>query len=158
MRKEAKMLLCALIGAIAGTAVSGRILGKAADKVKKMSDKHLELYLLMNQWVAVKQEGKNLSDYFKRKGYQNIAIYGMGYIGQTLVKELKGTDIIVKYAIDKKANELCSDLPVITPDSVFPEVDVMVVTPVTFFNEIKKNLSGRGQCPIVSIKDLLYEI
>lgn len=152
------MLLCALIGAIAGTAVSGRILGKAADKVKKMSDKHLELYLLMNQWVAVKQEGKNLSDYFKRKGYQNIAIYGMGYIGQTLVKELKGTDIIVKYAIDKKANELCSDLPVITPDSVFPEVDVMVVTPVTFFNEIKKNLSSRGRCPIVSIKDLLYEI
>lgn len=158
MRKKANMLLCIFIGAIAGTAVSGRILGKAADKVKKMSDKHLELYLLMNQWVAVKQEGKNLSDYFRNKGYQNIAIYGMSYIGQTLVKELKGTDIIVKYAIDKKANELCSALQIITPDAVFTEVDVIVVTPVTFFDEIRHMLAGRVECPIVSVKDILYEI
>lgn len=56
---------------------------------------------MMNQWVKVKQEGKNLSQYFEANNYKNIAIYGMSYAGETLEDELKNTNTCVKYSIEK---------------------------------------------------------
>ena len=45
---------------IAGAGIMGIKTTKAAEKNKKISDKHLALFLMMNQWVKVKQEGKTL--------------------------------------------------------------------------------------------------
>ncbi len=47
------------------------------DKAKKkqlLSDKHLALFKMMNQWVKVKQEGKNIASFFEKNGYNKIAI------------------------------------------------------------------------------------
>lgn len=55
----------------------------------------------MNQWVKIKQEGKNLSEYFEESWYKRIAIYGMNYAGETLVDELKDIGITIAYGIDK---------------------------------------------------------
>ena len=63
--------------------------GEAEGKTRELAEKHLALFLMMNQWVKVKQEGKNLSCYFEKNGYKKIAIYGMSYAGETLLEELK---------------------------------------------------------------------
>ena len=56
MKKGLISVLSALIGASAGAVTVGKVTGEALDKAKSMSDKHLALFLMMNQWVKVKQE------------------------------------------------------------------------------------------------------
>lgn len=81
MKKGIISVLSALTGAAIGAGAVGKVASKATDKAQAMSDKHLALFFMMNQWVKVKQEGKNLSTYFSEKGYKTIAIYGMSYAG-----------------------------------------------------------------------------
>ena len=112
----------------------------------------------MNQWVKVKQEGKKLSTYFEQNGYKKIAIYGMSYAGETLVDELKDTGIEIVYGIDKRADSLYADIDIISIDDLRDDVDAIVVTAITFFDEIEEMLSEKVDCPIISLEDILYEV
>ena len=118
-----------------------------------MSEKHLALFLMMNQWVAVKQEGKNLADYFEKQGYKSIAVYGMSYAGERLLEELKGSDIQVQYGIDKNADNIYMDVNIVTMEDELKPVDAIVVTPIFFFDDIEEELSQKIDCPIISLED-----
>jgi hypothetical protein len=37
-------------------------------------------------------------------------------------------------------------------------VDAIVVTAITFFDEIEEKLSEKIDCPIISLDDILYEV
>ena len=113
---------------------------------------------MMNQWVKIKQEGKNLSTYFENKGYKRIAIYGMSYAGETLVDELKDTGIEVVYGIDQNADSIFADIDIVTMDDTLEDVDAVVVTAITFFGEIEEKLHGKLNCSIISLEDILYEV
>lgn len=162
MKKGILSVLSMIAGATAGAVVVAGVVGKKSgeklNKVTNMSDKHLSLYLMMNQWVKVKQEGKNLASYFEKNGYKKIAIYGMNYVGETLLEELKGTDVQVAYAIDKNADGIYTDVEVVTIDDTLDEVDAIIVTAITFFDEIEETLSEKVNCPIISLEDILYEV
>lgn len=158
MKKSVISILSALMGAAVGAGVSGKVIGDAVAKTKGMSDKHLSLFLMMNQWVKVKQEGKNLATYFEKAGYRDIAIYGMSYAGETLVDELKGTGITVAYGIDKCADSLYADVDIVTMEDDLKPVDAIVVTAITFYDEIMDELSLKADCPVISLEDILYEV
>lgn len=158
MKKSLISVLSAVTGAAVGAGAVGKKLSQKAKRAKFMSDKHLALFLMMNQWVKVKQEGKNLASYFEQNEYQKIAIYGMSYAGETLINELKGTNVSVAYGIDKKADSIYADVDVVSIDDDLAPVDVIVVTAITFFDEIEENLSEKLDCPIISLEDILYEV
>lgn len=152
------LLTGAAVGAAAGAVSVGKNAGEKINSRQELADKHLALYLMMNQWVKVKQEGKNLSFYFEKNGYKKIAIYGMNYVGETLLEELKGTGVEVAYAIDKNAERIYADIDVYTPDDDLGQVDAVVVTAITFFDEIEELLSDKTDCPVISLEDVLYEV
>ena len=158
MKKGVISVLSMLTGAVAGAGVVSKRSGEKINDFRNLSDKHLALYLMMNQWVKVKQEGKNLASYFEKNGYKKIAIYGMRYVGETLLSELKGTEVQVAYAIDRNADIIYSDIDVFTVDDELEQVDAIVVTAITFFDDIKENLSDKVSCPIISLEDILYEV
>lgn len=158
MKKLIKSVVLMLLGALVGISVAGKIGIDKIQKMRSMSNKHLALFLMMRQWVKVKQEGKNLADYFEKNRYGKIAVYGMGYVGETLIDELKKTGITVLYGIDRKVNSLCMDLKIVSIDEDLDEVDAIVVTPITFFDEIEKALSKKVSCPVISLEDVLYEV
>lgn len=155
MKKGLISILSGLVGAVIGAGTVGKITGKSLDKARNMSDKHLALFLMMNKWVKIKQEGKNLVSYFEKKGYKRIAIYGMSYAGETLIEELRGTDVQVAYGIDKNANSIYSEIDVSSVEDSLGDVDVVVVTAITFFEEIEQVLKTKVNCPIVSLEDIL---
>lgn len=157
MKKGIISVVSALVGAAAGAGAVGKVMAEGAEKSKNMSDKHLALFLMMNQWVKVKQEGKNLSEYFKKNDYKRIAVYGMSYAGQTLVDELKNTGIEVAYGIDRN-DSIYSDVEVCSMEDELGEVDAVVVTAITFFDDIEEKLSEKMDCPIISLEDVLYEV
>ena len=158
MKKVVVSALSTVIGAAVGTVVTGKEAQKTVNKTQKMSDKHLALFLMMNRWVEVKQDGKNLINYFHEKGYTSIAIYGMSYAGERLLYELKGSDIEVKCGIDQKADEIYTEVDMITPDDEIPQVDAVIVTSIYFFDEIKEKLEGVVDSPVISLEDVLYEV
>lgn len=158
MKKLIDMFITIFAGFVLGYLVCEKKVNAKIIQQKGQSDKHLSLYLLMNQWTKIKQEDKRISNYLLEKGYEKIAIYGMNYVGETLYRELNGTPIDVKYAIDKDYDKIFSDIEVLSPDDNLPEVDAMIVTPITCYEEIRDMLSDKVQCQILSIEDLLYEL
>ena len=162
MKKGMVSVLSMIAGGLAGAGAARKITGDKAKRYLAFADKHLALYLMMNQWVKVKQDGKNLVSYFEGHGYKRIVIYGMSYAGETLVNELKNSDIEIVYAIDQKKGiyPMYASLDIFTPDDTSPTVDVdaVVVTPITFFDEIEAKLSDKFTCPIISLEDILYEV
>lgn len=147
-----------IIGIGVGSKETSKALKKEINEKQDFSEKHLELFLLMNQWVKLKQEGKHLQDYFEKRGYRSIAIYGISYVGERLFEELKESDIDVKYGIDKKADGIYLELEIVTMNDDFEKVDAIVVTPIHYFEEIEEVLSNKIDCPIISIEDIVYEL
>lgn len=129
---------------------------KKVNKYKLLAEKHLQIMQSMNQWLLLKQEGRTIEDYFRKLGYKRIAIYGMSYLGERLYHELKNLGIDVAYAIDKNADMIYGDIDVFEPDVELYHVDAVVVTAITFFDEIKEELSAKVNCPIVSLNDILF--
>lgn len=128
---------------------------KKQEKQRQLADKHLLLYLLMNKWVEYKQEGKNISHYLELQGYNTIAIYGMNYVGETLLRELRGTDIKVAYAIDKDASYINADCEIYSPYEDVERVDALIVTPIFYYEQIKREMSIKMSCPIISIEEII---
>lgn len=158
MKKGVVGIVSAIGGALTSAAVVGKKFNDRAKANLELSDKHFKLFLMMNEWVKVKQEGKNLSSFFEREGYKEIAVYGMSYAGETLVEELEGSDIRVKYGIDRNADQMDASIEIVKPDEELKDVDVIVVTSITFFNEIEEMLVKKVNCPIISLEDVLYEV
>ena len=158
MKNKVISVLSALTGVALGAGIVGKVTGKSLNKVRSMSDKHFALFQMMNQWVKVKQEGKNLALYFEKNEYKKIAIYGMSYAGETLVDELKDSSVTIAYGIDKNADSIYADIDVFSVDADLAPVDAVVVTAITFFDQIEEKLSEKLDCPIISLEDILYEI
>lgn len=158
MKKGIISVLSALAGAMVGVGITGKISGDATNKARAMSEKHLALFLMMNQWVKVKQEGKNLASYFEQHGYQKIAVYGMSYAGEALLDELKDSEVKVAYGMDQNADSIYTDVDIVSADDDLEDVDAIVVTAITFFDEIEDKLSNKVSCPIISLEDILYEV
>lgn len=162
MKKGMIAVVASLAGAAAGAAAGAGTVGKKTmaetQRQKGLADKHLALYLMMNQWVKVKQENKSIADYLEQNGYKEVAIYGMNYAGETLYSELMGTGVKVKYAIDKSADQKYAEVDVISPEDELPDVDAVIVTAITFFDEIEEKLAEKISCPILSLEDILYEV
>lgn len=147
-----------LFGGIAVTAILVKeVMEKKVDEQWRISEKHLALFQMMDQWVAIKQQGKNLADYLEKKQYRTIAIYGMSFAGQRLIDELENSNIQIKYGIDKRADNIYTDIDIVTMEDELEEVDAVIVTAITFFDEIEEMLSGKMDCPIISLEDVLYE-
>lgn len=157
-----KGIIGTILSTAAGVVVSAGVvmarMEKSLNEKQNTSNKHFALFKMMNQWVRIKQEGKNLADYFKENGYEKIAVYGMSYAGETLVYELNDSGITVEYGVDKNAKSLYLDIDIYEPGDDLKEVDALVVTAITFFDEIEEKMSQKLDCPIISLEDILYEI
>lgn len=156
IKKVCISILFVIIGAIFGAYIVGKNILKRLDKIRMNSEKYLALFLLMIQWFKTKQKGKSVSAFLNEEGIKNIAIYGMGYTGEILIEELKNTGINVLYGIDRNASSITSSVDVVSINDNFKTVDAIIVTAITFFDEIYKELSPKVDCPIISLEDIIY--
>ncbi len=126
-------------------------------KAKNLADKYLVLFLLMNEWVKIKQMNLSVADVLVKQGYRRIGIYGMSYVGQRLVDELENTDIEINFCIDKNtAGSIYKSKKVTTLDSIDDNVDCIVVTPVFYFDEIAKEIKAKVRVKVVSLEEIIY--
>lgn len=124
---------------------------------EKELKKNIYLFRLTNEWLAFRQKKGEVSEYFKDKQYHSIVIYGMGCLGERLVDELKGSDVSVQYAIDQYKKDSYEDVDIKNMDEELSEADVVVVTPIYDFWEIKRSLANQFTCPIISLEEIIYK-
>lgn len=158
MKKGIVSVISALVGGIAGVAAAGRIFCRQAENYKSMAEKHLALFLLMNRWVQIRQEERSIANYLLESGYKKVAIYGMSYVGETLIRELKDSEIQVLYGIDQNADTIYSDIELKKPQDRLPEADAVIVTAITYYDEIEEILQEKMNCPIISLEEIFDEI
>lgn len=158
MKKILLFVLGVFAGIVGAATVGGSIATKDIKKWKNMSNKHFNLFLLMNEWMRRKQEGKHIRYYFEKHGYKSVALYGLSYVGERLLDELRECGVEIKYIVDRNAESLYSDVDIFTIEDRLPEADVMIVTAVYFFDEIYSSLINKIKCPIVSLEDVLCEL
>ena len=115
-------------------------------------------YHTLRKWFELKQDNKNIALYFQKNGYYTIAIYGMSDLGVYLWKELENSGVQVLYGIDRRAEQLKINLPVLQIEDNLPEVDIIIVTAVYFFNMIDDALRKKVNCSVLSLEDVLYSV
>lgn len=122
------------------------------DKIKKLS----EFYNILVQWVSLKEKGITIGDFMKKKGYNTVAIYGMKELGELLYGELRNSGVNVKYIVDQFCDPILIDVPVLKPEEPLLPVDVVIVTAIHCFEEIKGILKSKIDCPVFSLEDVLF--
>ncbi len=157
MKKGIMYLLSGVAGAAAAGITVGEKEKKKTARQKELADKHLLIMKDMNQWLTLKQKGITLKPYFDKHGYKKVAIYGMSFLGERLLDDLKAIGIEVAYGVDKNALNIYSEIDVITPDKTMEPVDAVIVTSSYYFETIEEELEEKVDWDIVSLEDILYE-
>lgn len=158
MNKKNINILLFFIGIGVGTTLISKIFNEKKYGIQEQSEKNLRQFLMMNQWVKVKQKNRNVMDFLVEQNYRKIAIYGMGYVGKTLLNELKDSNVKVEYGIDKNAEQISLNVDIYTIEDELPIVDAIVVCAVCYYDEIEEELSKKVNCQIISIEDILYAL
>lgn len=124
----------------------------------RQNRKLLVFYELLLQWVNNRITGYSLYELLKKDGIKTIAIYGMKELGELLYKEIENGDIKVKYIIDMRKEEIVSDVPIYSPEDKLPPVDAIIVTAITFFDEIRETLIDRiPESKIYNLEEMIFE-
>lgn len=159
MKKMKKSLrVMEVIGAVGAIAFAIGKDKKNKEEIERQQDfgkKIVSYYGLLNKWLMIKQQGKSLTEYFHKNDIQSIAIYGYKELGERLYDELKGTDIEVKYIIDKNVDHIRAEIDVYSPDESLPQVDAIVITATYYYDEIEDELYDMVDFPIISLEDVL---
>ncbi len=121
------------------------------------NEKFVSYFNILNQWMVLKEEKISIENYFSSHGYKKIAIYGMAKMANHLIKELENSSVEIVYGIDRQADSIYGKFPIFSTDRIFPESDVIVVTPVFDYENIKKELTGKVNCPIVPLDEVVND-
>ena len=151
-------IFCIFIGWILCYCTYGRSNKEMYEEARRLSDKHLEMFLVLDRWIQNMQNGKNIGIHLKECGMGTIIIYGMIYIGKCLYKELIEAGIEIKYLVDQKKYIVFNDINVKQIEDQMDSADAVIVTSIYYFDEIEQELKAKFTCPIISLADLIYKI
>ncbi len=112
-------------------------------------------YHILNIWLEMKQKGKSLASFFETKKIKRIAIYGMKELGKRFYDEVTDIGIQVVCVIDKNPDSVSGEFAVISPEQEIPDADSVVVTAEYYYQEIRRQLGGKVNCPVYSLLEVL---
>lgn len=157
MRKQ--IIFMGLSGLIVGIGVSLKVkkLNNSINEIKELAEKNRVQFILVNQWLKLKQSGGSICRYLSENGYEKIAIYGMGYIGERVLCELENSDVKIAYGIDKRADGITSSVDIFSLNENLPEVDAVIVSEPFYFDAVEPLLKEKLDCPVLSLEEIVYE-
>ena len=113
---------------------------------------------LYNMWLAMHQAGYSIEKYLTAQGVSSIAIYGYGELGAHLVNELKDSSVKIDCLIDKQRRQPYWGIQVVRPEEFDAEVDLIIVTAIAHYREIKRSMEMLTGCRIVSLEQVLEDV
>lgn len=130
---------------------------KRMKKIFEEKERYRQLFFVSSRWIETLVGKENISQKLLKSGYKRVAIYGMGRWGKCLLKILTQEEQIeIVYGIDVRGRGIYTTIPIYAMDEALEEVDVVVVTTVAFYGEVKKNLLAKLNCKILSLEEILF--
>lgn len=130
-------------------------------KDAKKTLQNVELYYhTIVRWKYIQDsiELDSIKDYFRKKGYFRIAVYGQNLLQMLLCHELKDSEIVIPYLVDSfesglRGNQLIKSVN----DCSFQDVDCVVVAAFLHYDSIKEHVNY-APCPVLSLHDIIEEM
>lgn len=134
-------------------------MGNESELKKQLDDNRIILKALY-RWIGNLHDGKSMSKYLEKRGYHEIVIYGMGYLGDKLYEELLESSVKVKCVVDKRALDIGINegVSILLPTDDIPKADAMIITTITAYLQIFNMMSQKVDYPILSLEELIYEM
>lgn len=153
-----KSILISIGIGVAGFVTGAFVKKEGKGKVNESSnDKFKKFFSVLDLWLKLRDNGETVAGYFQKHGYKRIAVYGVARLASHLTAELKDSEIEVVYGIDRRADFLYAAFPIYGLEDVWEPVDVIVVTPVYDYENIKKELEQKGNYNVVSLEEVIRE-
>ncbi len=127
-------------------------------RLEKRSNKFTEYFKMYNLWMKKNRSHIRISDYLEKQGIGIISIYGIGELGERLFEDLEASKIKISYAVDRNTNKNYHNIPVVLPEQASENVQMIIVTPIMEYEEIKEKLKQIVNSQIVSLKDIIYNM
>lgn len=122
----------------------------------KNLDNDKRIHAVSDVYVEFKSKKGVLSNNEAIKNAGTIAVYGAGKWCRIFLSEL-GDDVKkVRYIFDKKNCEPVCSIEVISAESINKanEADILVITPSVFYEEIKAQIEGIVNIPMINVIDI----
>ena len=153
MKNRVKSFIVILGTFAGGFFLGSKILVNMINEYKSGMERSSSNMKVFHQWLSFLYSGGQIETYLRERHYSRIMIYGNGYVGKSLLQALEKTDISVAAGMDRNVPVESDDM-IIGTDSIIPDVDAIVVTPVFYFNEICSMLREKTELPIISIEEM----
>ncbi len=114
-----------------------------------------DAYSVYDKWLVQTLDGHNPAETFSKAGIKTVAIYGAGYIGKSIYKLMKQTTVQIVFYLDRNANYINLEIPAYTIEDSPQEVGGIIISLFKGAELIKKNLKGKFDCPIYTIREFL---
>lgn len=132
----------------------GECAGKKKEERKKFNtQKYLSIY---KPWLEKRQKGESIADFMINKQYKNVAVYGLGKLGVSLINELKEKGINIAYIIDQRAEEIFfQDIDVFLFTKTLPDVGAVIITTVNDQKELREKIMRNMKCDVYTLEELV---
>ena len=113
----------------------------------------MEIYQAYSEF---KLNGRSLKDCEIVDDSRSIVIYGAGAWGRLLLEEMGELAAKVKYIVDKRDRGKINGHIVEGVDRIAEDtsIDLIIITPYKYVDEIRKELETIVNVPIISVKEL----
>lgn len=156
--KKIGYIMSLLIGILLGVWGMARVCEKALTKESRRGDKYTFLFKKCCNWIKCYQNNKNIKEYFDKHNISEVAIYGMGEVGACFYNAVREAGVSIKYVVDRDNRKWSDKCDLYAPEDDLPGVELLVVTAMYDFEEIKNNLKDRIQTNIVSLAEVIDEL
>lgn len=149
-------IFIAVIGFIGGVIFMIYRCGYILENQRKRANKFYTYFGFLDNWLTCKEQNYGFGDYIRKNNIQTVAIYGMGKIGKHLKYELEKAGIKIAYVIDEGENIIYSKETRYNLRDALPLVDLVIVTPMEEFEEIRnKILDNNKMLHVISVDEII---
>ncbi|MEZ3435955.1 MAG: hypothetical protein K1W34_15310 [Lachnospiraceae bacterium] len=150
------------ISFLAGSILGGYKVAELCERALKIEEKRAEKngvnFKTSCKWIQSYQSCKRIGNYLKKKEIKEVAVYGMGELGKCLIKALEDENITVKYVIDRNNYRAFGTYLCYSPLDALPEVQAIIITPVSDYNNIAKQLEEKINASLISLDHMIDEL
>ena len=138
-------------------------LEKLFNAIRKKQLKHIrkleavrERFYLYDKWITLENKKGSIVRFLKKKGYEKIAIYGVGDIGKQLIGKLySSAEHMLVGAIDRNAKYIKSDIYIATLEEFGKDVDLVIVALIGNSKNIIGLIQQKVDAEVFTFEELL---
>jgi len=114
-----------------------------------------DAYSVYGRWFDLALKGDDPVKALRETGIKSVAIYGAGYIGKSISKLMKSTDIRVDCYIDRNARYINLEIPAYTIEDSPQDFGCIIISLFKGSESIRESLKRKFRCPVYTIREIL---